>query len=134
MKEAALSKGCLFRFVQDSFASGWKQTSESARAAHLAVVAGLAAGLYRTSLLFLEEINQFGNGCFLDAELLLAGMRRRNINAAEPGRARERGWSCGRVFSIRPIRLLITMRATGFLQRPVVFVREMRFNAREPFL
>ena len=70
--------------------------SESARAAHRTVIAGLATRLHRTLLFVFEEFNQLGDGRFFNAEALLAGMidRMRILvsehrrQSAEPGRLR----------------------------------------------
>jgi len=48
--------------------------SEAARAAHRAVVAGLAAGVDRALLFVFEELNQLRDGGFLDPKSFLAGM------------------------------------------------------------
>lgn len=57
------------------FFRGWKNKNlEAARAAHGAVVAGLAAGIDRALLLVFEKLYQLRDGGFLDAKSLLAGM------------------------------------------------------------
>ena len=57
------------------FFRGWKNENlEAARAAHGAVVAGLAAGIDRALLLVFEKLNQFRDGGFLDSKSFLAGM------------------------------------------------------------
>src|SRR3712207_5620829 len=66
-------------------------TSEPARAAHAAVVAGLAAGLDRAGLLALEELDQLRHGLAYPRELLLARVRSRgHVRPAQPHRARGR--------------------------------------------
>src|SRR3954468_13366356 len=89
--------------------------SKPARAAHSAVVAGLAAWLQLALLLFLEEVNQLRNGCLFHAESLFARMRRRNIHAAQPGRAHTiRCWGCVRlslrIFLLKATRGIFSLR------------------------
>jgi len=57
------------------FFPGWKnKDSEAARAAHGAVVAGLAAGIDRALLFVFEKLDQLRDGRFFDSKSLLAGM------------------------------------------------------------
>ena len=49
--------------------------SEAARAAHGAVVAGLAAGIDGALLLILEEFDEFRDRGFFNAKTFLAGVR-----------------------------------------------------------
>src|ERR671938_745354 len=80
-------------------------TSKSTRTAHRAVITWLASRLHRTGLLFFKEVNQLRHRRFIDAEPLLARMRRRDVDAAEPRRTRERGWSGRRALLLRRARL-----------------------------
>src|SRR5438552_1041962 len=57
--------------------------------AHRAMIAGLAAGIDGALLLVFKKLHQFGNGCFVDTEALLAGMGnglRTSTPAGLPGR------------------------------------------------
>ena len=63
---------------------------ETARTAHGAVVARLAARVKLALLLVLEEINQLGHCGLIHAEPILAGMRRGNVDTAQPWRAHTR--------------------------------------------
>ena len=58
---------------------------EAARAAHGAMVAGLAAGLHAADLLFLEIVYELGDHCLLHTKLFLTGMRNSSIDASQPG-------------------------------------------------
>src|SRR4028118_2368988 len=62
---------------------GMLGTSEPARTAHAAMVAGLAARLDVAHLLALEEFDQLRDG-LVNAETLLARMHRRDVCAAQP--------------------------------------------------
>src|SRR5207237_3709182 len=62
---------------------------EPSPAAHRAMIAGLAAGIDGALLLVFKKLHQFGNGCFVDTEALLAGMGnglRTSTPAGLPGR------------------------------------------------
>jgi hypothetical protein len=58
--------------------------SKPARAAHGAVVTGLAAGIYRALLFVFEKLNQLRDGGFLDSKSFLAGMLN-HLRAADCG-------------------------------------------------
>ena len=69
----------------DILAEATEPGLEPPRAAHRAMVAGLAAGFHAASLFALKKINEFADRRFFNTESLLTGMSGHRIYAGEPG-------------------------------------------------
>lgn len=68
------------------------EPSETAGAAHGAVIAGLAAWFDAANFLFFKEVYEFRDRRFFDAEFFLTWMRVRGVYAGQPWRVSDQYW------------------------------------------
>src|SRR4051794_6169311 len=102
-----------------------KTALETARAAHGAVVARLAARLDRANFLFLEEVHQLRHR-IVNAETFLTWVRRRDVSAAQESLRLARFALMRRRAGNDRARRLMRARATA--------ARHARLDLREPLL